>query len=357
MGMVRGFVVFVVLLPGVANGSHCVHRRRCGSLRRMPPPAAGKLNLPPFSRAIRSRGGALQGTAGEATAPTSSPSVAVYIVQSGVVGTYLSVPFTLALAWALPALRPHALHISSTPLETSLAVFGVLYSVLLGATLSAAMERQATLLHAIGAEIAALELLEGGLSGTPEISGKDALYANALVAVARHAALLERAVLREVARVEFSTQSLFEGSTDPLADAADVLAEAGCPPTALGARADLERVHMCRAARLAAEAGPHFWRGHWTVLQTLGGCAWVCVACVSAIKTAAAGTSYGAPLVMSAALVWMTGTALALADTIVKGVSDRQKGMYSAARPFLPMAVHLHRRLEQKAAAAVELMP
>ena len=53
---------------------------------------------------------------------------------------------------------------SSEPLQAALAVLGVLYSVLLGSTLGAAMTRQETQLHAVGAELAAAELLEGGLN-------------------------------------------------------------------------------------------------------------------------------------------------------------------------------------------------
>ena len=56
------------------------------------------------------------------------------------------------------------LNVSSEPLQAALAVLGVLYSVLLGSTLGAAMTRQETQLHAVGAELAAAELLEGGLN-------------------------------------------------------------------------------------------------------------------------------------------------------------------------------------------------
>ena len=43
---------------------------------------------------------------------------------------------------------------------------------------------------------------------------------------------------------------------DPLADCAAALADARCPPTPLGARADLERLHEYRAQRRAAGRGP-----------------------------------------------------------------------------------------------------
>ena len=36
------------------------------------------------------------------------------------------------------------------------------------------------------------------------------------------------------------------------------------------AKTDLERLHMCRAARRAGEAGPRFPKGHWIVLRLLG---------------------------------------------------------------------------------------
>ena len=47
------------------------------------------------------------------------------------------------------------LNVSSEPLQAALAVLGVLYSVLLGSTLGAAMTRPETQLHAVGAELAA----------------------------------------------------------------------------------------------------------------------------------------------------------------------------------------------------------
>ena len=76
------------------------------------------------------------------------------------------------------------------PLEAALAVLGVLYSVLLGSTLSAAMTRQEAQLHAVGAELAAAELLEGGLSDL-DTKKTAALFARALASAAAHARRLE----------------------------------------------------------------------------------------------------------------------------------------------------------------------
>ena len=53
-----------------------------------------------------------------------------------------------------------------------------------------------------------------------------------------------------------------------------------------------------------------------------------------------------------AVLVGVTSTALALAETIVSDVADRNSGMYTAARSFLPAVARLRARLERKAARA-----
>ena len=115
---------------------------------------------------------------------------------------------------------------------------------------------------------------------------------------------------------------------DPLADCAAALADARCPPTPLGARADLERLHEYRAQRRAAGAGPRFPSGHWVVLRTLGAFCAATVAVVCALDRGAAG---------GAVLVGVTATALALSETIVADVADRNSGMYTAARSFLPV--------------------
>ena len=134
-----------------------------------------------------------------------------------------------------------------------------------------------------------------------------------------------------------------------MAECAAALAEAGCPPTPRGARADRERLHVGRAQRRAAEAGPRFPSGHWVVLRTLGAFCAVTVAVVASLDGAGvegAGASAGA------VLVTVTSTALALAETIVSDVADRKSGMYTAARSFLPAVVRLRHRIERKAAAA-----
>ena len=51
-------------------------------------------------------------------------------------------------------------------------------------------------------------------------------------------------------------------------------------------------------------------------------------------------------------LVGVTATALALSETIVADVADRNSGMYTAARSFLPAVARLRARLERKAARA-----
>ena len=53
-----------------------------------------------------------------------------------------------------------------------------------------------------------------------------------------------------------------------------------------------------------------------------------------------------------AVLVGVTATALALSETIVADVADRNSGMYTAARSFLPAVARLRARLERKAARA-----
>ena len=85
------------------------------------------------------------------------------------------------------------LNVSSEPLQAALAVLGVLYSVLLGSTLGAAMTRQETQLHAVGAELAAAELLEGGLNDldAPET---EVYFQRALAAAAAHCRRLEASI-------------------------------------------------------------------------------------------------------------------------------------------------------------------
>ena len=112
-------------------------------------------------------------------------------------------------------------------------------------------------------------------------------------------------------------------------------ADARCPPTPLGARADLERLHEYRAQRRAAGAGPRFPSGHWVVLRTLGAFCAATVAVVCALDRGAAG---------GAVLVGVTATALALSETIVADVADRNSGMYTAARSFLPAVARLRAR-------------
>ena len=257
--------------------------------------------------------------------------------------------YYVALWHAHPWLRPIATRFSTVPLEASLAVFGVLYSVLLGSTLQAAMTRQEAQLHAMGAELAAAELLEGGLNdldrgGPNENAG---LFARALASLGAHARRLEGSIEIFCGHPDSVNPRRFE---DPLAECAQTLAYAGCPPTPLGARADLERLHMCRAVRRAAEAGPRFPSGHWIVLQTLGVFCCIDVALVSALTTASAETSDD--LTAGALLVGITSTALALSETIVGDVADHHSGMYTAARSFLPAVCRLRVRLEKKAAQA-----
>ena len=57
-------------------------------------------------------------------------------------GVLWALVYSLLLEIVRPMLRPIAVRFSTVPLEASLAVLGVLYSVLLGSTLSAAMTRQ-----------------------------------------------------------------------------------------------------------------------------------------------------------------------------------------------------------------------
>ena len=106
-----------------------------------------------------------------------------------------------------------------------------------------------------------------------------------------------------------------------------MLAAAHCPPTPLGARADLERLHMCRAARRAAEAGPRFPQGHWVVLRLLGFFCVVDVAVVAALTAASSTTADGS--LAGSVLVGISGTALLLSESIVADVADRGAGMYT----------------------------
>ena len=105
----------------------------------------------------------------------------------------------------------------------------------------------------------------------------------------------------------------------------------------------MERLHEYRAQRRAAGAGPRFPSGHWVVLRTLGAFCAATVAVVCALDRGAAG---------GAVLVGVTATALALSETIVADVADRNSGMYTAARSFLPAVARLRARLERKAARA-----
>ena len=237
--------------------------------------------------------------------------------------------------------RPLAdeLNVSSEPIQAALSVLGVLYSVLLGSTLGAAMTRQETLLHAVGAELAAAELLEGGLNDL-DAPGTIAAFHRALAAAAAHCRRLEASIDSTPSRRNVAQPQRF---VDPLADCAAALADARCPPTPLGARADLERLHEYRAQRRAAGAGPRFPSGHWIVLRTLGAFCAATVAVVCALDRGAAG---------GAMLVGVTATALALSETIVADVADRNSGMYTAARSFLPAVARLRARLERKAARA-----
>ena len=109
-----------------------------------------------------------------------------------------------------------------------------------------------------------------------------------------------------------------------------MLAAAHCPPTPLGARADLERLHMCRAARRAAEAGPRFPQGHWVVLRLLGFFCVVDVAVVAALTAASSTTADGS--LAGSVLVGISGTALLLSESIVADVADRGAGMYTVRR-------------------------
>ena len=234
------------------------------------------------------------------------------------------------------------LNVSSEPLQAALAVLGVLYSVLLGSTLGAAMTRQETQLHAVGAELAAAELLEGGLNDldAPET---EVYFQRALAAAAAHCRRLEASIDDTQRRGRRPKSNEKQRFVDPLADCAAALADARCPPTPLGARADLERLHEYRAQRRAAGAGPRFPSGHWVVLRTLGAFCAATVAVVCALDRGAAG---------GAVLVGVTATALALSETIVADVADRNSGMYTAARSFLPAVARLRARLERKAARA-----
>jgi len=234
------------------------------------------------------------------------------------------------------------LNVSSEPLQAALAVLGVLYSVLLGSTLGAAMTRQETQLHAVGAELAAAELLEGGLNDldAPET---EVYFQRALAAAAAHCRRLEASIDDKHRRGRPKKVEKMQRFVDPLADCAAALADARCPPTPLGARADLERLHEYRAQRRAAGAGPRFPSGHWVVLRTLGAFCAATVAVVCALDRGAAG---------GAVLVGVTATALALSETIVADVADRNSGMYTAARSFLPAVARLRARLERKAARA-----
>ena len=234
------------------------------------------------------------------------------------------------------------LNVSSEPLQAALAVLGVLYSVLLGSTLGAAMTRQETQLHAVGAELAAAELLEGGLNDldAPET---EIYFQRALAAAAAHCRRLEASIDDKHRRGHKKRVEKVQRFVDPLADCAAALADARCPPTPLGARADLERLHEYRAQRRAAGAGPRFPSGHWVVLRTLGAFCAATVAVVCALDRGAAG---------GAVLVGVTATALALSETIVADVADRNSGMYTAARSFLPAVARLRARLERKAARA-----
>ena len=258
----------------------------------------------------------------------------------GVAGCF----YAVCLEAVRDLLRPIAVRFSTVPLEAALAVLGVLYSVLLGSTLSAAMTRQEAQLHAVGAELASAELLEGGLNDldTPETAPH---FARALAATAAHVKRLEGSI-EIFSRVNPDLVKP-RSYVDPLAEVAATLAEARCPPTPLGARADLERLHMMRAARRAAEAGPRFPSGHWVVLRTLGVFCCINVALVSALSAAGSETADGA--LHGAILVGITSMALALSETIVADVADRSSGMYTAARSFLPPVSRLRTRLERKA--------
>ena len=180
------------------------------------------------------------------------------------------------------------LNVSSEPLQAALAVLGVLYSVLLGSTLGAAMTRQETQLHAVGAELAAAELLEGGLNDldAPET---EVYFQRALAAAAAHCRRLEASIDDKHRRGHKNRVEKMQRFVDPLADCAAALADARCPPTPLGARADLERLHEYRAQRRAAGAGPRFPSGHWVVLRTLGAFCAATVAVVCALDRGAAG--------------------------------------------------------------------
>ena len=263
-------------------------------------------------------------------------------------GSIMALTYLLAFeAFGRDLLRPIAVRFSTVPLEAALAVLGVLYSVLLGSTLSAAMTRQEAQLHAVGAELAAAELLEGGLNDLDKPHIPPTAFGGALAALAAHVRRLETSI--EIFCVDPSKVKA-RAYVDPLGECAAILAAAGMPPTPLGARADLERLHMCRAARRAAEAGPRFPSGHWVVLKTLGLFCSVTVALVSALSAAASETSDGG--YHGAALVGVTSMALALSETIVGDVADRNSGMYTAARSFLPGVRRLRERLEGKALEA-----
>ena len=127
------------------------------------------------------------------------------------------------------------------PVQAALGVVGVLYSVLLGATLSTGMARQSDYLRQLCAELAALESLAEDLAA--ELRRGTARGA-ALAALACHLDLLDCFYRRRCPHRGIAWQN--GDFDDPLLAVSAELARARLPPTPLGARHGLEQVHRPR---------------------------------------------------------------------------------------------------------------
>ena len=245
------------------------------------------------------------------------------------------------------------------PVQAGLGVVGVLYSVLLGATLSQGMGRQTAHLNAFGAQIAALEMLaEDVAAEVPPGRRLGGARAAALGAIGREIDLVEAACFRRPRRNARSAAAggdlhppgylewQLAGFRDPLQTVAAALATANAPATPVGARAALQQARATRAARRVAEAGPRFPASHWLVLQTLASCSCVGVALVTALHA-----TTGARHPAAGILVGMTACALCLAGVVVSDVADLQAGMYTTDTNLAPALARLRPLLASLTAA------
>ena len=159
------------------------------------------------------------------------------------------------------------------PVQSGLGVVGVLYSVLLGATLSQGMGRQTAHLNAFGAQIAALEMLaEDVAAEVPPGRRLGGARAAALGAISREVDLLEAACFRRPRRNTRSAAAggdlhppgylewQLAGFRDPLQTVAAALVTANAPATPVGARGAPAALRLARSAAWPAgplPAGPH----------------------------------------------------------------------------------------------------